>query len=49
MATARDGAWNAEKKDALEFVLYKKVCHGEVPLAQAQREMATNWIGDYKL
>lgn len=44
----RKGEWNAEKKDQLEFVLYKMVCANEVSLAEAQRAMATNWIAAWK-
>lgn len=44
----RNSEWGAEKKDQLEFVLYKMVCSGEVPLAQAQREMGSNWIAAWK-
>lgn len=44
----RNSQWNAERKDQLEFVLYKMVCAGELPLAQAQHAMATNWIEAWK-
>jgi len=44
----RNSEWNAEKKDVLEFKLYKLVCDGRVPLEQARHEMATDWIGAYK-
>ena len=44
----RISQWNAGKKDELEFKLYKMVCNGRVPLAEAQREMAKDWIGAYK-
>jgi hypothetical protein len=44
----RESGWGADQKDALEFVMYKMVCHGELPLAQAQHDMATNWIQAYK-
>ena len=40
--------WSAEKKDQLEFVLYKLLCRGEVQLIQAQQEVATDWIQAYK-
>jgi len=40
--------WNAEVKDALEDRLRDLVCAGDVDLADAQREIATNWIGAYK-
>ena len=40
----RISEWNADKKDRLEFVLYKMVCTQEISLAEAQHAMATNWI-----
>jgi hypothetical protein len=40
----RNSEWGAEKKDQLENVLHKKICAREIPLAEAQRAMATNWI-----
>ena len=44
----RKSQWSAQENDALEIVLYKMVCRGELPLAQAQHEMATDWIKAYK-
>lgn len=44
----RMSEWNAEKKDRLEFVLYKMVCANEISLAEAQHAMATNWIEAWK-
>jgi hypothetical protein len=44
----RNSEWNAKKKDRLEFVLYKMVCNQEISLAEAQHEMATNWIEAWK-
>jgi hypothetical protein len=44
----RNTEWNAEKKDQLEFVLYKMVCGNEISLGEAQREMAGNWIEAWK-
>lgn len=44
----RIGAWNAARKDELEFVLYKMVCGGRISLAQAQREIASDWIEAWK-
>ena len=35
-------------KDELEFVLYKMVCSGEIPLKDAQSIMATDWISAWK-
>ena len=40
--------WNAHLKDALEDRLHSMVCDGEVSLATAQRELATDWIAAYK-
>jgi hypothetical protein len=40
--------WNAEKKDQLEFVLFRMVCEREIPLADAQRAMSNNWIKAWK-
>jgi hypothetical protein len=40
--------WNAQVKDALEDHLRDLVCAGQLDLATAQREIATNWIEAYK-
>lgn len=40
--------WNAHVKDALEERLHELVCSGQIDLATAQREIATDWIGAYK-
>jgi hypothetical protein len=40
--------WNAWKKDALENRLHWLVCHRGLPLAAAQRAIATNWIRAYQ-
>jgi hypothetical protein len=40
--------WNAQVKDALEDHLRNLVCQGDLDLATAQREIATNWIEAYK-
>ena len=40
--------WNAQVKDALEDHLRELVCDGQLDLATAQRELATNWIEAYK-
>ena len=39
--------WNAEVKDRLELRLLRLVCSGQVPLRQAQAEIARNWIAAY--
>jgi len=40
--------WNAQVKDALEDHLRELVCDGQLDLATAQHEIATNWIEAYK-
>lgn len=40
----RDGEWNADRKDELEFVLFKMVCNDEIALRTAQDEMARDWV-----
>jgi hypothetical protein len=40
--------WNAQVKDALEDRLREMVCEGSLDLAEAQREIAENWIAAYK-
>src|SRR5215470_7271770 len=40
--------WNARVKDALEDRLHELVCHGDVDLPTAQREISTDWISAYK-
>jgi hypothetical protein len=45
----RNSEWGAEKKDQLEFTLYKMVCSQEISLTDAQHAMATNWIEAWKL
>jgi hypothetical protein len=44
----KETVWNAEVKDALEDHLRDLVCNGQLDLATAQREIATNWIEAYK-
>lgn len=44
----RISEWGADKKDRLEFVIYKMVCAQEISLAEAQHKMATNWIEAWK-
>jgi putative zinc finger protein len=41
-------AWNAHVKDALEDRLHNMVCSGQLDLATAQRDIATDWISAYK-
>jgi hypothetical protein len=40
--------WNAHVKDELEDHLHNLVCGGQLDLATAQRDMASNWILAYK-
>ena len=40
--------WNARVKDELEDRLRDMVCDGSLDLAQAQHEIARNWIAAYK-
>jgi len=42
------GEWSADRKDALEAKLCRLACDGKVPLDEAQREIATDWIAAYK-
>jgi hypothetical protein len=40
--------WNAYTKDALEDHLRSMVCNGQLDLATAQHEIASNWIAAYQ-
>lgn len=40
--------WNANAKDALERHLYRLVCDRKIELAEAQREISTDWIAAYQ-
>ena len=40
--------WNARVKDQLEEHLHEMVCSGEIDLATAQHDLATDWVGAYK-
>lgn len=42
------GGWGSYAKDQLENKLHTLVCRGRVPLAQAQRDIASDWIAAYK-
>jgi hypothetical protein len=42
------GPWGAEAKDRLENRLHRLVCSGELDLAAAQHEIATDWIAAYR-
>lgn len=40
--------WNAHVKDAIEERLHEMVCAKEIDLAQAQREIARDWVAAYQ-
>jgi hypothetical protein len=40
--------WNAKVKDELEDRLRDMVCHGQLDLATAQRDISKDWISAYK-
>ena len=40
--------WNAHLKDLLEDRLHALVCHGEMPLQEAQSAFFGNWIDAYR-
>jgi hypothetical protein len=40
--------WNAHVKDALENRLHSLVCNGSMSMAEAQKEISTDWIASYK-
>jgi hypothetical protein len=40
--------WNAHSKDRLENRLHVLVCAGRMPIEQAQREIASDWIAAYE-
>lgn len=44
----RNSAFGADHKDELELKLQNMVCHGDIPLAEAQHAISTNWIDAYK-
>lgn len=44
----RGGDAGADKKDELEDRLHALVCAGDVPLAQAQDEIASDWLSAYR-
>lgn len=45
---SRISEWNAQKKDILEYQLYRLVCEGGVALEEARLEISSNWIGAYQ-
>jgi hypothetical protein len=40
--------WGADRKDEVEFALNQLVYSGRLPLREAQRAIATNWIAAYR-
>jgi len=40
--------WGADRKDELEFALNQLVCAVRLPLREAQRAIATDWIAAYR-
>ncbi len=42
------GEGNAHQKDATENFLNREVCRGTVPLIEAQRQIATDWLAVYR-
>lgn len=42
------GSENAHMKDQIENKLHKMVCAGQITLAEAQKDIATDWLGAYK-
>lgn len=43
-----NGQWGAHVKDRLENKLHKLVCNHKLTLAEAQHDIATDWIAAYK-
>jgi hypothetical protein len=43
------GGWGSYAKDRLEDRLHTLVCRSRLPLQQAQRAIATDWIAAYKI
>jgi hypothetical protein len=41
--------WPAERKDDLERRLCQMVCSGELDVAEAQGEIASDWTGSYRM
>jgi len=39
--------YNAHLKDALENKLHKMICAGQIDMATAQKEIATDWVAAY--
>ena len=43
-----DGPLSAHEKDRLENAAHRLVCSGKIPLAEAQRKIAADWVGFYR-
>jgi hypothetical protein len=37
----------AREKDVVETNLYRRICHGEISIKEAQEIISTNWVGYY--
>lgn len=44
----RTGDASAAMKDAVEVFLNREVCRGVLPLTEAQRQIATDWLAVYR-
>lgn len=44
----RRAEWGADRKDQLEFALYKAACKGEISLADAQAAFTHDWTASYQ-
>jgi hypothetical protein len=42
-----DGPLGAHVKDQVEDAAHRLVCAGKIPLVDAQRKIATDWVGFY--
>jgi hypothetical protein len=42
------GEANAHMKDAVETYLNRAVCRGAMPLAEAQRQIGSDWLSAYR-
>ena len=43
-----DADWGAHRKDVIETRLKRMVCAGKITLAEAQHDIATDWVAAYK-
>ncbi len=42
------GGWGSYAKDRLENRMHTMICRGQISLAKAQQEIATNWVAAYQ-